>query len=220
MKRDTAPAISILLLFVAVLLILGAALFLFAARPPAASIQVLTPAPSATPAPTASPAPILVYVTGAVAHPNAVYTLPYGSRVQDALTAAGGTLPNADLSRLNLAAVVHDGDQIHLYELPSPTHTRIPTLPGTTPSPVSTVFVPAASTEIPLATSNAVHIVRINSATYEELLTLPGIGPVLAERIIEYRTARGRISFPDALMNVRGIGPALVESLLDYISFE
>ncbi|MBK8021707.1 MAG: helix-hairpin-helix domain-containing protein [Chloroflexi bacterium] len=218
MKRNVAPTISILLLVLAILLIVGAVILLSAARPAASSITIATPVPTSTNAPTATPAPVVVYVTGAVRNPNAVYTLPSGSRVQDALNAAGGPLENADLSRINLASFVHDGDQIHIFELPpptatqSPTRTAAPTLPGGTPAPQSEADL--------LPTENATAIVRINTATFEDLVSLPGIGPALAERIIEYRTAHGRISRLDTLMNIRGIGPVLVEQIKDLISFE
>ncbi len=135
---------------------------------------------------------MLAYVTGAVMNPQTTVQLPPESRVQDAINAAGGLLPNADLERVNLAGIVRDGDQIHVYAI-------------------------GESSTVALPTESGGGLVHINSATLEEIETLPGIGPVIAQRIIDYRTQNG--PFPDlnALQNVSGIGPATLANIASQV---
>jgi competence protein ComEA len=132
---------------------------------------------------------VVVSVVGLVARPGLV-TLPTGSRVADAVTAAGGLLPGADATSVNMAAVVADGQQL-------------------------AIGVPGAGTggaqgsgSAPSGTGGA-GPVNLNSATAADLDELPGIGPVLAQRIIDYRTQVGRFTSVDQLDDVPGIGPAL-----------
>lgn len=216
MKRVVAPAISVLLLISMVALIAGAAVFLLLARPTPTTIQIIPPQPTHTPAPTATSAPVTVYVTGAVQHPNAVISLPAGSRIADAIQSAGGALPNADLNRVNLAAVVQDGAQIHIFELPPPTSVINPI--------VATVQLDSASLALPTAflppTDGAPRIVNVNIATLEELDTLPGIGPAIAQRIIDYRNVNGRFDSLDSLLDVSGIGPATIAELDGLVVFD
>src|ERR1700694_3910509 len=94
------------------LLILSGIAVLLTYRPPATQITIIPPAPTLTPPPSGTPGPMKIYVTGAVADPFTVYVLPPGSRVEDAVNAAGGTTDDADMSRVNLAAALHDGDQV------------------------------------------------------------------------------------------------------------
>jgi competence protein ComEA len=133
-----------------------------------------------------------------------VIHLPRGSRVQDALQAAGGFLADADDQALNLAAWVQDGELIRVPYQPQavsgpPTTTRSGELP---------VPAPAASTGL----------VNINTATLEELDTLPGIGPAIAQRIIDYRSANGPFAAIEDIQDVSGIGPATFARLRDLIS--
>ncbi len=124
-----------------------------------------------------------------------MYTLAPGSIVEDAVFAAGGFLPNADSSRLNLAAPLTDGQELRIpAQNPTP-------LPGT-PAPAST---PTGKK------------INLNTASLEELDTLPGIGPVLAQRIIEYRQTVGPFQSVDDLLHVKGIGPALMEKIRDLV---
>ena len=172
----------------------GAALLL--ARPDPVAIIIHPPAPTATPLPSPSPAPIHVYVTGAVAQPNQIHQLPPGSRVADALDAAGGLAAGADRTLINLAAAVRDGDQIH--------------------APLAS----DQSANADLPTPSGRHRVYVNSATQPELETLPGIGPQTALRIIEYRELVGAFETLKDLDNVSGVGPATLERLADLVAFD
>lgn len=140
--------------------------------------------------PAAAPS-LTVHVVGAVRVPG-LYRLREGSRVDDAIRRAGGAKPKAALELVNLAAPVADGQQ---------------------------VVVPAQGEAGPVsagtAGGNALPggLVHLNSATLEELDTLPGVGPVTAQRIIDYRTANGAFSSIDELDAVPGIGPARLEQL-------
>ncbi len=131
---------------------------------------------------------VVVYVSGAVASPG-VLTLPASSRVIDAITAAGGATPEADLESINLARILVDGEQIRVAVV------------GETP--------PAASE----AGAAAGACVRVATATEAELQTLPGIGPALAQRIISYRATHPRLSTVEELDDVPGIGPSLIEKI-------
>ena len=128
------------------------------ASPPAAAIEI-APAPEASPPPT--PALVVVDVAGAVARPG-VLRLPAGSRVVDALAAAGGAAPEADLSALNRAAPLRDGERI---------------------------YVPRAG-EVPPRVVGGDPRVDLNRATPAELEALPGIGPGIAARIVRAREQR------------------------------
>jgi competence protein ComEA len=196
-------------------LLLGLAatgILLVAARRPPGQPVTLAEAPT--------PAPVRVYVLGAVATPG-VYALPRGSIVEEALRAAGGALPNADLSGLNLAQALQDGDRVNVAEvvptatpLP-PTVTVGPGTPSPTPPPTATE-TPTPSRSLSLPVSGAK--VNINTATLAELDTLPRIGPAIAQRIIDYRTANGDFKRIEDIQNVRGIGPATFEQLKDLIT--
>ncbi len=195
------------------LLVVGGLVFLLR-RPPPSSVELVlppptptppataTPAPTATQVPTPTPGPLRVYICGAVRSPD-VYALPAGSIVRDALMAAGGPAEGADLTRVNLAREVHDQDYIYI---PVKGETSIPT-----------VAVPAAATPTSAAAAKEASAVMpaypldINSAALEELETLPGIGPVLAQRIIDHRPY---VSLEE-LLNVPGIGPATYEKIKD-----
>ncbi len=137
---------------------------------------------------------ICVFVCGAVREPG-VYELPEGSRVRDALAAAGGFREDADREYVNLAGPVADGDQIRL-----PTEEEA-----------------AAAGNLTGAADQA-GIVNINTADAGELMTLPGIGETRAEEIIRYRTRQGGFASPEEIMNVSGIGEASYEKIRDRIT--
>lgn len=154
------------------------------------------PARSGQPAPTA-PA-LVVAVTGEVRKPGVV-TVPAGSRVIDALRAAGGPQPGADLSLVNLARKLTDGELI------------VVGLPGAAPpagAAAPTASAPGAPAGGP---------VDLNTATLADLDTLPGVGPVLAQRILDWRTEHGRFDSVDQLGEVPGIGESRLAQLRDLV---
>jgi competence protein ComEA len=163
-----------------------------AANPSGAAGGDPSPVPAAAPAasPIPSTAMIVVAVTGRVRHPGLVDLSP-GARVADAIAAAGGVLPKTDLSFVNLARKVTDGELIVIGVQPSPGMT------------VDDTGDPAASTP-----GAAAGPVDINTAGLAQLETLPGIGPALAQRIVDYRTQHGNFRSVDELQDVSGIGPA------------
>jgi len=138
------------------------------------------------PAPTATPGPLHIYVTGAVNNPERVYSLPPGSLVRDAINAAGGVTADADLGQINLARTLKDGEQI--------------AVPSRNDNPAK---IDPAGTSKPAFTGP----VHINRASAEELQSLPGVGPAMAQKIIDYRTKNGRFRGMADLDNVPGIGP-------------
>ena len=135
---------------------------------------------------------IVVHVAGAVLEPG-VYSLPANSRVWDALEIAGGTTPEGMAHMLNLASPLEDGQRVYV-----PTREEVET--GETGS----FGVPRK--------------VNINTADRRSLETLPGIGPALAQRIIDYRRTNGSFRTIDDLTKVSGIGPKTVERLKDLVS--
>jgi len=162
-------------------------------------LESLTPAPS--PEATRTPSPLRVYVTGAVQHPD-VYALPAGSIVKDALLAAGGATTDADLIRINLAAPLADGQQIYVLRQ------------GEEDLPSRLLTAPAA---LPLSGGPRVNI---NTAGEAELDVLPGIGPALAKRIIEYRQTHGPFQTIEQITEVPGIGDAILEQIRDLVTIE
>lgn len=166
---------------------------------PAASTPAESPAPAddtaVSPAPREATDTVLVHVVGAVAAAGVV-DVPAGSRVADAIDAAGGAAPDADLSTLNLARVVTDGEQVVVLRL------------GEQPPAA------AASPDAGAGTSSA--LVDLNTADAAALDALPGIGPVLAERIVQHRQERPFASV-DELADVRGIGTALLEGVRELV---
>jgi len=135
-----------------------------------------------------------VYVSGAVQYPD-VYTLPPGSIVKDALLAAGGAVAEADLASINLARPVADGEQVHVPRTGEQNPVR---LPSVEPLPVGKV--------------------NINTADRAALEALPGIGPELAQRILDYRQAHGPFAQISDLLNVTGIGPGILDKIRDEIT--
>ncbi len=161
---------------------------------------VVTTAPEG--ASTAPAAEIVVHVAGEVAAPG-VYRLPEGARVVDAVAAAGGATGVADMNVINLAAPVHDGERIFL-----------PALGGTVPAVVAGGGGAGGSPGGDGATGGAdAGPVNINTATADELDTLPGVGPATAAAIIAHRDQHGPFASVEALGDVRGIGPAKLDAL-------
>ncbi len=174
--------------------VLAGALLLLSRKPTGTVIPLVPP-------PTASP--IVVHVVGAVPRPG-VYEFPKGARVRDAIDAAGGLLTDADITFINLAALLEDGQQL-----------EIPYIGGGTP------IAPPAATEGPAVASTSVpnaDLIDINTATLEQLDALPGIGPTTAQKIIDYRTEHGPFQRIEDIMDVSGIGPSTFDKIKNLIT--
>jgi competence protein ComEA len=189
--RQASLAISLIVAIAALLLVV----VLLARQPETAPIEIRPPAPTATPVPTNTPTPWRVYVTGAVLHPGVVQ-LGVNTRVEDAVQAAGGCSSEADLKRVNLAAPLFDGQ-----------HLRVPAIGEELPA--------SAIDDKPGAPSERIDI---NTATAEELDTLPGVGEVTAARIVEYRQQHGPFRTVEAIMDVPGIGEAKFDGMRELIT--
>jgi competence protein ComEA len=143
--------------------------------------------------PATTPSEILIYISGAVYHPG-VYKLAPDSRVEAAVSAAGGMTTEADASRANLAKELYDGDQVIIPKV------------GETAFPINdNGFIPSGQQ------------INLNTATVEDLDSIPGIGMVKAQSIITYRESHGSFTSLDDLLNVSGIGPSLLEQITPYI---
>jgi competence protein ComEA len=154
---------------------------------------VAEPAHEFAPASTAAPpaTQLVVDVVGAVRRPG-LYRLRAGARVADALTRAGGATAKADLEQVNLAAPVADGQQVAVPRRGAP---------GSASATTSARGGP----------------VQLSTATAEQLDVLPGIGPVTAQKIVDYRTQHGAFHSVEELDAIPGIGPARVEQLRDLV---
>ncbi|GAA0271525.1 helix-hairpin-helix domain-containing protein [Cryptosporangium japonicum] len=172
---------------VAIVVALVAGIVAWRARPATEPVDtariVDAPPPSSSAAPSAT---VVAAVSGRVRRPGLV-RLPPGARVADALAAAGGALPGTDLSALNLARKVLDGELI-------------------------AVGVPGAAPGAPAAGEPGSPL-DLNAATVDQFDALPGVGPVLAERIVAYRTEHGGFRSVDQLREVDGIGDSRFEKL-------
>jgi competence protein ComEA len=181
-----------------------AGVLVFVSRAPAGEPIILQPAPTK--------APLAVHVVGAVPRPG-LYELAEGSRVQDAIDAAGGLLAEANTDTLNLAKLLEDGQQLVVPYADG----RAVTTAG------ETLDLPSAETELPpealpVATEDPnLELLNLNIATLEELEALPGIGPTLAQRIIDYRDQNGFFAVED-LLNVPGIGQSTFDQIKDLVT--
>jgi len=175
--------------------------------PPVQIVSSSAPRPSASPPAADADQPAVVSVVGLVHKPGLV-TLQPGARIADAVAAAGGTLDGADQVGLNMAQRVADGQQIVVGLAPAPGE---PTVLGSGVTPSSAG--PAAPSSRAPADGPASGPIDLNSATVEQLDTLPGIGPVTAAAIVAWRDANGKFTSVDQLGDVDGIGPARLEKL-------
>jgi competence protein ComEA len=162
------------------------------------------PPPSALPPPaistTTTPSRVVVDVVGAVRRPG-LYRLAQGDRVADAVAQAGGATRKADLSLVNLAALVSDGEQVVVPRRGSA---------------VAAAGAPGGGASA--ASGVPTGPVHLNSATIEQLDALPGVGPVTAQKIIDYRQKHGAFTSVDELDAVSGIGPARLDQLRDLVA--
>jgi competence protein ComEA len=170
---------------VAAVVVLAAAAFAWFSRPHAEPVAPAAPDSAAVSAPAAT---LVVAVAGKVRFPGLV-RLPAGARVADAIEAAGGVLPGTDLSTVNLARKIADGELI-------------------------TVGTPTG----PSGAAPGDGKVNLNTATAAQLDALPGVGPVLAERIVAYRDKKGGFRSVAELRQVEGIGDAKFEQLKDLVT--
>jgi competence protein ComEA len=144
----------------------------------------------------AAPPRLVVHVVGAVRRPG-LYRLAHGSRIADAVRRAGGATRRADLSLVNLAAQVSDGSQVVVPR-------RAVVEAG--PSGEESAAAPAGGP------------VHLNTATLSDLDALPGVGPVTAQKILDYRQQHGAFSSVDDLDAIPGIGPARLEQLRELVA--
>lgn len=197
-NNRTSPIITLVSFAILVIAIIIGGVLLLMSRPEPTEITINPPLPTATDAPTSTPEPITVYITGEVNEPQSTITLPFDSRVSDAVEQAGGFTEDANLDLVNLAGIVRDGDQIH----------------------VPSIFEEEESDEATVPTPSGGGVVYINTATSEELQTLPGIGETTAQAILDYRDENGAFASLEDLDNVPGIGPSTLENIAELISFD
>jgi competence protein ComEA len=170
-----------------------------APAPPAASGS-FAPAAASSPPSASVTAVLIVDVAGAVQRPG-VFEFQPGDRVIDAVERAGGARDNADLTLLNLAAPLTDGQQILVPKKGD-----------------ATASVPGTTGGVPGTTGGTGGLVNINTADEATLETLNGVGPVLAAAIVQYRTEHGPFASVDQLDEVSGIGPATLEDLRSQVT--
>lgn len=174
---------------------------LWLTRPPAAPTEVSLPFAPTTTAPaltSSTQGPLVVHVAGAVMTPG-VHELPAGSRVADAVAAAGGLGADADGARLNLAAPLVDGERVYVVRS------------GEDAPP------PVAGAGAATAPGPGAGPIDLNAADEAALDGLPGIGPATAAAIVAHRTQIGRFTSVDQLLDVRGIGEAKLEAIRDLV---
>lgn len=197
-----------------------AAIVAYVLHPSSLSVHKTEPAIVRTADPAKPPIPLrlrprpLVYVAGAVMHPG-VYDVAGDARARDAVAKAGGATADADLVAVNLAAHVADGDEIAVPRRGDPRPTRSAAHRAARTGGAHRRRRPRrdASTDVAPLAAQTSSLVNINSAAEDELGALPGIGPAIAERIVEFRALNGPFESIDGLADVAGITPAHLDEL-------
>ena len=153
---------------------------------------------------------VIIHITGSVKNPGIV-KLKEGSRIEDAIEAAGGLTENADITKVNLAYVVEDGTKI---KIPSASEEDIGDEDIIDSKSGDNIIIE----ENTVSSNNSTQNININKATEKEFETLPGIGPSLASKIIEYRNQNGKFGSIEDIKNVNGIGDNKYEKIKDLIT--
>jgi len=167
-------------------------------------IVLISSTPSGTPIeliPIPTSSGITVHISGAIINPG-VYRLDQGSRIEDAVKKAGGLTETANIETVNLAKIIRDGEKINIPAIC-----------------INCENTSVKTTETDLIPSNDSPL-NINTATIEELEQLPGIGPTIAEDIIEYREKVGFFRSISELDNVPGLGPTKIQQFIDMVTVE
>ena len=178
---------QVLLGVVAIAAIAGGIYFIVGQSGSNGGIEIILPTPTAVPVTV-----LKVYISGAVRNPD-VYAVNEGDRLADVIEAAGGTTEDADLTAVNLAVRVKDQDHWHIPRLGEPA-----------------LATPAEGASAPGK-------INLNTASTDQLESLPGIGEVKAQSILRYREANGPFSSVDELLNVSGIGAATLDAIRDLV---
>lgn len=153
---------------------------------------------------------VIIHITGSVKNPGIV-KLKEGSRIEDAIEAAGGLTENADITKVNLAYVVEDGTKI---KIPSASEEDIGDEDIIDSKSGDNIIIE----ENTISSNNSIQTININKATEKEFETLPGIGPSLASKIIEYRNQNGKFGSIEDIKNVNGIGDSKYEKIKNLIT--
>ena len=153
---------------------------------------------------------VIIHITGSVKNPGIV-KLKEGSRIEDAIESAGGLTENADITKVNLAYVVEDGTKI---KIPSASEEDIGDEDIIDSKSGDNIIIE----ENAVPSNNSTQTININKATEKEFETLPGIGPSLASKIIEYRNQNGKFESIEDIKNVNGIGDNKYEKIKDLIN--
>ena len=163
----------------------------------------------------ATPQTITVHVAGAVNNPG-VYRLRYGSRINDAVVAAGGATTTANLDVINLATVLNEGEQIYVPKRGEKPHTITgrPQVGGGATGGASNGGAGGVNGGATGVNGGALSTININLASVVELEQLPGVGPATAKAIVAYREKNGAFQRVEDLLKVRGIGPAKLSEIL------
>lgn len=198
----------VLILYGMLLGLLVTSVLLLISRPLSGQPITLSPPPTLThtspPEPTGTPEPLQVQIGGEVLHPG-IYAINRERRLADLIEMAGGFTPNADVDRVNLAVLLHDGDYLFIPAL----NENIPETARNAPANLYQNLGPTF--EYPL---------NLNEASQEALESIPGIGPSKARDILAYKETLGEFTALEELINVPGIGEATLDILRDYLIVE